>query len=121
MPAYDPNDFAAGIDRVTWASLNTDRLRPLQNRVIHGRYSPGSTFKIVVAVAAMEEGLVTPDFKVNCPGGATFYGRFFKCHLKGGHEGNHQTDSEIDQDHILDISFNEGHGGNLAFLLSLFS
>ena len=62
LPSYDPNDFAAGIDRVTWASLNTDKLRPLQNRVLQGRYSPGSTFKIVVATAALEEGLVTPDF-----------------------------------------------------------
>jgi penicillin-binding protein 2 len=85
LPSYDPNDFAAGIDRVTWSSLNTDRLRPLQNRVIQGRYSPGSTFKIVVAVAALEEGVVTPDFKTHCPGGATFYGHYFKCHLKGGH------------------------------------
>ena len=58
LPSYDPNDFAAGIDRVTWASLNTDKLRPLQNRVLQGRYSPGSTFKIVVATAALEEGLV---------------------------------------------------------------
>ncbi len=85
LPAYDPNDFAAGIDRTTWAALNTDKLRPLQNRVIQGRYSPGSTFKIVVATAALEEGLVTPDYTVNCPGGAYFFGRYFKCHLKGGH------------------------------------
>src|SRR6185369_5436400 len=42
LPSYDPNDFAAGIDRVTWASLNTDKLRPLQNRVLQGRYSPGA-------------------------------------------------------------------------------
>jgi penicillin-binding protein 2 len=99
LPAYDPNDFAAGIDRVTWASLNTNPLRPLQNRVIQGRYSPGSTFKIVVAVAAMEEGLVTPDFKVNCPGGATFYGRYFKCHLKGGH-------GVVDMRHAIEKSCN---------------
>jgi penicillin-binding protein 2 len=85
LPAYDPNDFAAGIDRATWNDLNTDRLRPLQNRAIQGRYSPGSTFKAVVAVAALEEGVITPDFTVNCRGGATFYGRFFQCHLKGGH------------------------------------
>jgi penicillin-binding protein 2 len=99
LPAYDPNDFAAGIDRVTWASLNTNPLRPLQNRVIQGRYSPGSTFKIVVAVAAMEEGIVTPDFKVNCPGGATFYGRYFKCHLKGGH-------GVVDMRHAIEKSCN---------------
>ncbi|MFO7691566.1 MAG: penicillin-binding protein 2 [Vicinamibacterales bacterium] len=85
LPAYDPNDFAAGIDRATWSLLNTDRLRPLQNRAIQGRYSPGSTFKAVVAVAALEEGVITPDFKVTCRGGATFFGRFFRCHLKGGH------------------------------------
>jgi penicillin-binding protein 2 len=99
LPAYDPNDFAAGIDRVTWASLNTNPLRPLQNRVIQGRYSPGSTFKIVVATAALEEGLVTPDFKVNCPGGATFYGRYFKCHLKGGH-------GVVDMRHAIEKSCN---------------
>jgi penicillin-binding protein 2 len=85
LPAYDPNAFAAGIDRATWASLNSDKLRPLQNRAIQGRYSPGSTFKIVVATAALEEGLVTPDFRVNCSGGASFYGRYFRCHLRGGH------------------------------------
>ncbi len=85
LPAYDPNDFAAGIDRTTWSRLNTDRLRPLQNRAIQGRYSPGSTFKAVVATAALEEGVITPDFTVTCRGGATFYGRFFQCHLKGGH------------------------------------
>jgi penicillin-binding protein 2 len=99
LPAYNPNDFAVGIDRVTWASLNTDKLRPLQNRVIQGRYSPGSTFKIVVATAALEEGIVTPDFKVNCPGGATFYGRFFKCHLKGGH-------GVVDMRHAIEKSCN---------------
>ena len=85
MPAFDPNDFATGIDRATWAQLNTDKLRPLQNRAIQGRYQPGSTFKIVVATAALEEGLITPERQVYCPGGGTFYGRFFACHLKGGH------------------------------------
>jgi penicillin-binding protein 2 len=85
LPSYDPNDFASGIDRATWASLNTDKLKPLQNRVLQGRYSPGSTFKIVVATAALEEGLVSPDYKVNCSGGANFFGRYYKCHLKGGH------------------------------------
>lgn len=85
LPAYDPNRFATGIDRTSWTALNTDRLRPLQNRAIQGRYSPGSTFKIVVAAAALEEGVATPDYKVNCPGGGVFYGRFFKCHLARGH------------------------------------
>lgn len=85
QPAFDPNAFAAGIDRATWSSLNTNKLRPLQNRAIQGRYSPGSTFKIVVATAALEEGAITPDHQVFCPGGGTFYGRFFQCLGKHGY------------------------------------
>jgi penicillin-binding protein 2 len=84
-PAYDPNAFAAGIDRAAWASLTTDEDRPLNDRAIQGRYSPGSTFKMAVALAALEEGIITPDFQVSCSGGATFYGRPFKCWKKGGH------------------------------------
>ena len=99
LPAYDPNRFAGGIDRTTWSALVTDKLRPLQNRATQGRYSPGSTFKIVVATAALEEGIVTPDFKVHCSGGAVFYGRYFKCHLKGGH-------GTVDMRHAIEKSCN---------------
>ncbi len=84
-PSYDPNAFAGGIDRATWASLNTDPLKPLQNRALQGRYSPGSTFKMAVALAGLEEGVITPDFHVHCVGSANFYGRNFACWKKGGH------------------------------------
>jgi len=86
-PAYDPNAFAGGIDRATWASLMTDRDKPLNDRAIQGRYAPGSTFKMAVALAGLEEGIITPDFKVYCPGHANFYGRDFKCwrFSRGGH------------------------------------
>jgi penicillin-binding protein 2 len=84
-PAYDPNAFAAGIDRDTWATLTSDEDLPLSDRAIQGRYSPGSTFKMAVATAALQEGVITPDFKVHCVGSATFYGRPFKCWKKGGH------------------------------------
>ena len=63
LPAYDPNDFALGIDNDTWTALNTDTLTPLQNRALQGRYSPGSTFKIVMAAAALEEGVVDSRFQ----------------------------------------------------------
>jgi penicillin-binding protein 2 len=99
MPGYDPNDFAAGIDRGTWNALNTDKLLPLNNRVIQGRYSPGSTFKIVVATAALEEGLVSPEKQIYCPGHATFFGRSFACHLKGGH-------GSVDLRHAIEKSCN---------------
>jgi penicillin-binding protein 2 len=86
-PAYDPNSFAAGIDRATWASLNTDRDRPLNDRAIQGTFAPGSTFKMAVALAGLEEGIITPDFRVFCPGHAVFYGFDRACWLKsrGGH------------------------------------
>jgi penicillin-binding protein 2 len=96
-PAYDPNAFAAGIDRTTWASLNTDDLRPLNDRAIQGKYSPGSTFKMAVALAALEEGIITPDFHVSCAGSAVFYGRPFKCWKKGGH-------GSVDMRHAIEQS-----------------
>jgi penicillin-binding protein 2 len=84
-PAYDPNAFAAGIDRDTWAALTSGEERPLSNRAIQGRYSPGSTFKMAVALAGLEEGIITPEFHAHCAGHANFYGRDFKCWKKGGH------------------------------------
>jgi penicillin-binding protein 2 len=84
-PAYDPNAFAAGIDRETWATLTSDEDLPLNDRAIQGRYSPGSTFKMAVATAALQEGVITPETTVHCSGSATFYGRPFKCWKKGGH------------------------------------
>ena len=84
-PAYDPNAFAAGIDRATWSSLINDPLKPLNNRALQGTFSPGSTFKMAVGLAGLEEGIVTPDFRVFCGGGQTFYGRYFRCHKQEGH------------------------------------
>ncbi len=99
LPAYDPNAFAAGINRAAYQALITDKLRPLQNRAIQGRYSPGSTFKLVIATAALEEGLITPAHRVFCGGGASFYGRYFKCHLAGGH-------GSVDLRHAIEKSCN---------------
>ena len=101
-PGYDPNDFVAGIDRATWAGLNTDPLKPLQNRAIQGLYSPGSTFKIVVEIAALEEGIITPDFRVYCGGSAVFFGRPFQCWKRGGH-------GSVDMRHALEQSCNVYH------------
>ena len=60
LPAYDPNAFAVGIGGAAWARLMADPLKPMTNRVIQGTYSPGSTFKIVMAVAGLETGVITP-------------------------------------------------------------
>ena len=104
VPAYDPNAFAAGIDREAWASLNTDELRPLQDRTIQGRYPAGSTFKMAVAAAALEEGIITPDFKVYCPGHAVFYGRSFACSLPNG-RGHGVVDLRHAIEHSCNVYF----------------
>jgi penicillin-binding protein 2 len=83
-PAYDPNAFASGIDASAWRALLADPLDPLQNRALRGRYSPGSTFKVVMAIAALEEGVIEPEDEVVCRGGGVFYRRFFACHSTHG-------------------------------------
>jgi penicillin-binding protein 2 len=85
LPTYDPNDFAAGITRAKYSALLTDPRRPFNNRVIQGTFHPGSTFKIVMAIAGLSEGVITPQHTEYCTGAATFYGRPFKCHRAGGH------------------------------------
>jgi penicillin-binding protein 2 len=84
-PAYDPNEFAAGIKPAAWNALTSDSLKPLQNRALQSRYPPGSTFKPAVGLAGLEEGVIDPNFTVHCGGSATFYGRSFACWKKGGH------------------------------------
>jgi penicillin-binding protein 2 len=79
--------------------LNVDPFRPLTDRALAGRYSPGSTFKMTVAAAALEEGVITPDFKVHCSGAGVFYGRAFKCWKAGGH-------GTIDLRHAIEQSCN---------------
>jgi penicillin-binding protein 2 len=78
-PAYDPNRFTTGIDPAEWASLANDPETPLMNRVIQGSYAPGSTFKVIAATAALEEGLITPQTTFYCPGQLSVYNTVFRC------------------------------------------
>ncbi len=84
-PAYDPNRFTTGIEPSLWQKLSTDPETPLMNRVIQGTYAPGSTFKIVAATAALEEGVITPATTFYCPGYYAVYGTVFRCPKAGGH------------------------------------
>ncbi|HEY9516282.1 MAG TPA: penicillin-binding protein 2, partial [Gemmatimonadaceae bacterium] len=86
-PSYDPNRFIGGISRDLWKELNDDPRHPLYNKVIQGRYPPGSTWKLATAAIALEDGLVTLDDKmpVPCTGGFQFGNRYFKCWDKKGH------------------------------------
>jgi penicillin-binding protein 2 len=77
-PSYDPNAFAVRINREDWNKLITDPRHPLMNKAIQDQLAPGSTFKIIMSVAGLQEG-VAQDMRVNCVGGGSFYGRFFHC------------------------------------------
>jgi penicillin-binding protein 2 len=77
-PSYDPNAFAVRINRTDWNQLITNPNHPLMNKAIQDQLAPGSTFKIIMSAAGLQEG-VAQDMHVNCVGGGTFYGRFFHC------------------------------------------
>lgn len=78
-PAFDPNAFAERFSAEDWAALLEDPTRPLQNRALAASLPPGSIFKLAMATAGLEEGVITPDSTFFCPGGKTLYGRFFRC------------------------------------------
>lgn len=84
-PAFDPNLFVRGISTRDWNALNQDKYRPLAAKAVQGTYPPGSTFKMITLLAAMEEGLVTPDETVYCPGHMDVFNIRFHCWKRGGH------------------------------------
>jgi penicillin-binding protein 2 len=90
-PAFDPSLFATRISRTDWNSLISDPRKPLQNRAIQNRYSPGSVFKMFMAAAALEYDVVTPLDTMFCHGHETFYGRSFACHGKHDTVGLHEA------------------------------
>jgi penicillin-binding protein 2 len=84
-PAYDPNLFATRISPVDWNNLITDPRKPMQNRAIQSRFSPGSVFKVFMAAAGLEAGTLNALRSVYCPGYASFYGHTFACDKHEGH------------------------------------
>jgi penicillin-binding protein 2 len=83
-PAFDPNQLTSG-SREYWKTIATDPSHPLENRVIQGRFPPGSTFKPLVALAALEKGAINENTAFGCPGHFSFGGHVFKCWQKKGH------------------------------------
>ncbi len=88
-PTFDPNDFSTRISAEKWAALRDHPDHPMQNRVIQNSYSPGSTFKLIMADAGLEEGLLDDNPAVTCRGAARYYGRTFHCAKKEGHGSLH--------------------------------
>lgn len=83
-PAFDPNIFNVGMTVETWNALRNDVLAPLTNKAINGQYAPGSTFKMMVALAALESGM-GDDHQVFCPGFVTLGNARFHCWKRHGH------------------------------------
>jgi len=84
-PSFDPNLFAEGISTDLWRVLSTDPLAPLANKAVAGQFAPGSTFKMLVALAAMEHGLVTPQKRFFCNGVHKLGRGRFHCWRRTGH------------------------------------
>jgi penicillin-binding protein 2 len=83
-PTFDPNDFAVRVSKNEWNKLVDDPDKPLLNKAIQAQLAPGSTFKIIMATAGLQEG-IAQDMHVVCSGGAEFYGRYFQCWIKEKH------------------------------------
>lgn len=84
-PSYDPNLFIKGLDQRTWQEIVSSKDFPLQNRALAGQYPPGSVFKIVVALAALEEGVISPEEEVFCNGTYSLGTGTYRCWKKWGH------------------------------------
>lgn len=84
-PTFDPNLFVRGISTTQWNGLNADPYRPLANKATQGLYPPGSTYKMIVALAALEAGVISPSETVTCVGHTELGDRRFHCWRRGGH------------------------------------
>lgn len=85
VPAYNPNSFNVGLSSDEWAALSQDPFRPLNNKVTDGLYSPGSTFKMIVAMAGLENNVITPRDTFYCGGYIIYGNNKFHCWKKEGH------------------------------------
>mgnify|MGYP003948494631 FL=1 len=84
-PSFDPNLFVFGISQDDWQIIRNDPMKPLVNKTLQGNYSPGSTIKPIVALSALENGIINPKFTVKCTGKTEMYGQTYHCWKKKGH------------------------------------
>ena len=84
-PSFDPNLFVFGINEDDWQLIRNNPMKPLVNKSIAGNYSPGSTIKPIVALSALENGIINKNFTVKCEGKREMYGQTYHCWKKEGH------------------------------------
>jgi len=94
VPGYDPNKFVRGISYSDYGALRDNDHRPLASKTVQDAYPPGSTFKMVTVLAALEAGLITPNDTFYCPGHFDVSGRRFHCWKSGGH-GNVDLEASL--------------------------
>lgn len=85
VPSFNPNSFTTGISHKEWRGLQNNPKRPLGNKAVAGQYPPGSTFKMIVALAALEHGAISMDHEVYCSGSTKLGKHKFHCWKRGGH------------------------------------
>ncbi len=84
-PSFDPNEFSTGISSELWDSLRNDPFKPLRNKVVQDHYAPGSTFKPIIALAALQEKIITKNTIIDAPGALRFGRRVYHDHSRRGH------------------------------------
>ena len=84
-PSFDPNLFVFGISQDEWQLIRNDPMKPLVNKTLQGNYSPGSIIKPIVALSALENGIMNTNFTVKCTGKTEMYGQTYHCWKKKGH------------------------------------
>ena len=84
-PTYDPNAFNTGLSNEEWNQLTSNPKSPLTNKALSGQFSPGSTFKMIVLLAALDKGIIGPDNRIHCSGAMELGDATFHCWKKGGH------------------------------------
>ena len=84
-PSFDPNKFVFGISQEDWQLIRNNPMKPLVNKTLQGNYSPGSTIKPIVALSALENGIINTNFTVKCTGKKEMYGQTYHCWKKKGH------------------------------------
>tara|TARA_A100001037_G_scaffold11875_1_gene11198 strand:- start:2200 stop:3546 length:1347 start_codon:yes stop_codon:yes gene_type:complete len=84
-PSFDPNLFVFGISKDEWELIRNNPMKPLVNKSLQGNYSPGSTIKPIVALSALENGIIDTNFTVKCTGKTEMYGQTYHCWKKEGH------------------------------------
>ena len=107
-PTFDPNKFAVRIKPRDWKEIMDNPAHPMLNQAIQAQQSPGSTFKPIMAIAGLETGTIDDKWTVNCPGGATFYGHYYKCHMKHGTISLHKAIAQSCDTYFYNVGYKLG-------------